>query len=137
MAGWPVQPVPHHCLVPFSSVEGPQNGTYRVGVHAYRGNGRVTVRIYCGGSTTTPRQTFGPTDGPAQLIFGFEAVVIGGLGSLWGTLLGGIILGVAQTVGNQIDVEFDFLSGPLFGHLIFLAVLAFRPTGLLGARNRS
>lgn len=83
------------------------------------------------------RQTFGPTDGPAQLIFGFEAVVIGGLGSLWGTLLGGIILGVAQTVGNQIDVEFDFLSGPLFGHLIFLAVLAFRPTGLLGARNRS
>ncbi len=83
------------------------------------------------------RQTFGPTDGPAQLIFGFEAVVIGGLGSLWGTLLGGVILGVAQTVGNQIDVEFDFLSGPLFGHLIFLAVLAFRPTGLLGARSRS
>lgn len=82
------------------------------------------------------RQTFGPTDGPAQLIFGFEAVVIGGLGSLWGTLLGGVILGVAQTVGNQIDVEFDFLSGPLFGHLIFLVVLAFRPTGLLGGRSR-
>ncbi|MDH3302399.1 MAG: branched-chain amino acid ABC transporter permease [Acidimicrobiia bacterium] len=81
------------------------------------------------------RQTFGPNDGPAQLIFGFEAVVIGGLGSLWGTLLGGVILGVAQTVGNQIDVEYDFLSGPLFGHLIFLAVLAFRPTGLLGARS--
>ncbi len=83
------------------------------------------------------RATFGPSDGPAQLIFGFEAVVIGGLGSIWGTLLGGIILGVAQTVGNQIDVEFDFLSGPLFGHLIFLAVLAFRPTGLLGAKGRS
>lgn len=83
------------------------------------------------------RQTFGPTDGPAQLIFGFEAVVIGGLGSLWGTLLGGVILGVAQTVGNQIDVEYDFLSGPLFGHLIFLTVLAFRPTGLLGSRSRS
>lgn len=83
------------------------------------------------------RQTFGPTDGPAQLIFGFEAVVIGGLGSLWGTLLGGVILGVAQTLGNQIDVEFDFLSGPLFGHLIFLAVLAFRPSGLLGARGQA
>jgi branched-chain amino acid transport system permease protein len=81
------------------------------------------------------RQTFGPVDGPLLLIFGFEAVVIGGLGSLWGTLLGGIVLGVAQTVGNQIDVEYDFLSGPLFGHLIFLAVLAFRPTGLLGMRT--
>jgi branched-chain amino acid transport system permease protein len=83
------------------------------------------------------RQTFGPTDGPTQLIFGFEAVVIGGLGSLWGTLLGGIILGIAQTVGNQIDVEIDFLSGPLFGHLIFLVVLAFRPSGLLGKKDRS
>jgi len=83
------------------------------------------------------RQTFGPSDGPAQLIFGFEAVVIGGLGSLWGTLLGGGVLGVAQTVGNQIDAEFDLGSGPLFGHLIFLAVLVFRPTGLLGAKGRS
>jgi branched-chain amino acid transport system permease protein len=83
------------------------------------------------------RQTFGPTDGPAQLIFGFEAVVIGGLGSLWGTLVGGVILGVAQTLGNQIDVEFDFLSGPLFGHLIFLAVLAFRPSGLLGTKGQA
>jgi branched-chain amino acid transport system permease protein len=83
------------------------------------------------------RQTFGSTDGPAQLIFGFEAVVIGGLGSLWGTLVGGVILGVAQTVGNKIDVEFDFLSGPLFGHLIFLAVLAFRPSGLLGTKGQA
>lgn len=83
------------------------------------------------------RQTFGPSDGPAQLIFGFEAVVIGGLGSPWGTLLGGIVLGVAQTIGNQLDVEFDFLSGPLFGHLMFLAVLAFKPNGLLGSKERS
>lgn len=83
------------------------------------------------------RQTFGPSDGPSQLIFGFEAVVIGGLGSLWGTLLGGIVLGVAQTLGNQVDVEFDFLSGTLFGHLVFLAVLAFRPNGLLGSKERA
>lgn len=82
------------------------------------------------------RQTFGPADGPAQLLVGFEAVVIGGLGSLWGTLLGGAIIGIAQTVGNQIDVETGWLSGPLFGHLIFLAVLAFRPTGLLGRKGR-
>ncbi len=81
------------------------------------------------------RQTFGPTDGSAQLLVGFEAVVIGGLGSLWGTLLGGVIMGIAQTIGNQLDVEFDFLNGPLLGHLIFLAVLAFRPSGLLGRRR--
>ena len=48
------------------------------------------------------RTTFAPSDGPARLIFAFEAVIIGGLGSLWGTLVGGIVLGVAQTVGTQI-----------------------------------
>jgi branched-chain amino acid transport system permease protein len=83
------------------------------------------------------RQTFGPTDGPAQLIGGFEAVVIGGLGSLWGTLVGGMVLGLAQTLGNQIDVEFGVITGPLLGHLIFLVVLAFRPNGLLGSKGRS
>lgn len=83
------------------------------------------------------RQTFGPSAGPAQLLFGFEAVVIGGLGSLWGTLVGGVILGVAQAVGNQVDVRYDLLSGTLYGHLIFLAVLAFRPQGLLGRRGRA
>lgn len=82
------------------------------------------------------RQTFGPSDGPAQLLVGFEAVVIGGLGSLWGTLLGGVVIGIAQTVGNQLDVQFGFLNGPLLGHLIFLAVLVFRPTGLLGRGRR-
>jgi branched-chain amino acid transport system permease protein len=82
------------------------------------------------------RQTFGPSDGPALLLIGFEAVVIGGLGSLWGTLLGGVIIGVAQTVGNQLDVEFGFLNGPLLGHLIFLVVLLVRPNGLLGRRSR-
>lgn len=83
------------------------------------------------------RQTFGPSDGPAALLFGFEAVVIGGLGSLWGTLVGGVILGVAQTVGNQVDVRFDLLSGTLYGHLIFLTVLAVRPQGLLGRKGRA
>lgn len=81
------------------------------------------------------RQTFGPADGPQLLLVGFESVVIGGLGSLWGTLIGGVILGVAQTVGNQVDVEFNFLNGPIFGHLIFLVVLAVRPTGLLGRKD--
>src|SRR5205085_9779752 len=65
------------------------------------------------------RSSFDPTLGPSQLIFAFEAVVIGGLGSLWGTLVGGIILGVAQTVGAQIDPSWSILSG----HILFLLVL--------------
>lgn len=72
------------------------------------------------------RTTFGPLDGPVRLIFAFEAVVIGGLGSLWGTLAGGIVLGVAQAVGNQVNPAFQLLAG----HLVFLVVLAFRPAGL-------
>ncbi len=47
------------------------------------------------------RTNFDPSIGPARLIFGFEAVIIGGLGSMWGTLAGGIILGVAQAIGAQ------------------------------------
>jgi branched-chain amino acid transport system permease protein len=72
------------------------------------------------------RTTFGPLDGPALLIFAFEAVIIGGLGSLWGTLVGGVILGVAQTIGAQVSPGWFQLTG----HLVFLAVLALRPTGL-------
>jgi branched-chain amino acid transport system permease protein len=83
-----------------------------------------TVAI--GGVFLGIRTTFGPLDGPARLIFAFEAVIIGGLGSLWGTLLGGIILGIAQTVGNQIDPAYQILAG----HLVFLVVLLLRPTGL-------
>lgn len=80
------------------------------------------------------RQSFGPIDGPAQLLYAFEAVVIGGLGSVWGTLVGGLLLGVAHTVGGQFDVTYGYGSGPLVGHLLFLAVLATKPTGLLGRR---
>jgi branched-chain amino acid transport system permease protein len=65
------------------------------------------------------RSTFEPSSGSTQLIFAFEAVVIGGLGSLWGTLWGGIVLGVAQTVGAHIDPQYAIISG----HLVFLAVL--------------
>jgi branched-chain amino acid transport system permease protein len=74
------------------------------------------------------RTTFTPSLGPTRLIFAFEAVVIGGLGSLWGTLAGGLVLGVAQTLGAQLSPGW----GVLAGHLVFLAVLAFRPSGLLG-----
>ena len=73
------------------------------------------------------RANFDPTIGPARLIYAFEAVIIGGLGSLWGTLLGGVIIGVAQTVGAAINPEWQILAG----HVAFLVVLAVRPRGLL------
>ncbi len=82
------------------------------------------------------RQSFGPLDGPAQLLYAFEAVVIGGLGSIWGTLAGGLLLGVAHTVGGQLEVSYGFGSGPLLGHLLFLVVLATKPTGLMGRRQQ-
>ncbi|HKA46766.1 MAG TPA: branched-chain amino acid ABC transporter permease [Methyloceanibacter sp.] len=72
------------------------------------------------------RTNFDPAIGPARLIFGFEAVIIGGLGSLWGTLCGGILLGVAQGIGAHVDPGWQMLAG----HLAFLAVLAVRPEGL-------
>jgi branched-chain amino acid transport system permease protein len=72
------------------------------------------------------RANFDPTIGPARLIYAFEAVIIGGLGSFWGTLAGGIIIGVAQTVGASINPEWQILAG----HLAFLIVLLFRPRGL-------
>jgi branched-chain amino acid transport system permease protein len=72
------------------------------------------------------RTNFDPAIGPGRLIFGFEAVIIGGLGSLWGTLAGGIVLGVAQAIGAQIDPGWQVLAG----HLAFLVILAIRPEGL-------
>jgi branched-chain amino acid transport system permease protein len=72
------------------------------------------------------RANFDPTIGPARLLYAFEAVIIGGLGSFWGTLAGGIVLGLAQTIGARIDPEWQILSG----HLAFLIVLVVRPRGL-------
>ncbi len=72
------------------------------------------------------RTSFDPAIGGGRLIFGFEAVIIGGLGNLWGTLAGGVILGVAQTLGAKIDPGFQVLAG----HIAFLIVLAIRPNGL-------
>lgn len=72
------------------------------------------------------RTSFDPSIGGSRLIFGFEAVIIGGLGNLWGTLAGGVILGVAQAVGGQIHPSLQLLAG----HLVFLLILAIRPRGL-------
>jgi len=72
------------------------------------------------------RANFDPAIGPSRLIFGFEAVIIGGLGNLWGTLIGGVILGVSQAIGAQLNPAWQVLAG----HIVFLLVLAVRPTGL-------
>jgi branched-chain amino acid transport system permease protein len=74
---------------------------------------------------------FAPTSGGVNLLFAFEAVVIGGIGSLWGTLVGGIALGVAQQIGAHINPEYQILAG----NLLFLIVLAVRPQGLFGKKT--
>jgi branched-chain amino acid transport system permease protein len=85
------------------------------------------------GAFLAVHSTFDPASGPTQLIFAFEAVVIGGLGSLWGTLTGGIVLGVAQTIGASIDPQYSILAG----HLVFLAVLASPRGRSLISRSRA
>ena len=76
------------------------------------------------------RATVSPSDGPAQLIYAFEAVIIGGMGSVWGAFLGAMVLGVSQAIGFRLDAGWGILSG----HLVFLAVLAVRPQGLMSRR---
>jgi len=78
------------------------------------------------------RTTFTFSSGPDRLLFAFEAVIIGGLGSLWGTLVGGAVLGIAQTVGAKLSPGWGILTG----HLVFLAVLVLRPQGLFAKRRR-
>jgi branched-chain amino acid transport system permease protein len=78
------------------------------------------------------RTTFTFASGPDRLLFAFEAVIIGGLGSLWGTLVGGAVLGVAQTVGAKLSPGWGILTG----HLVFLAVLLLRPQGLFAKSRR-
>ena len=78
------------------------------------------------------RTTFTFASGPDRLLFAFEAVIIGGLGSLWGTLVGGAVLGVAQTLGAKLSPGWGILGG----HLVFLLVLLFRPQGLFARARR-
>lgn len=86
----------------------------------------ASIVVAIAGVFLAMKTNFDPTAGPARLLFAFEAVIIGGLGSLWGTLAGGVILGVAQTLGAQIDAGYQLLAG----HLVFLAILVVRPRGL-------
>lgn len=88
--------------------------------------GIAFVLIAVAGMLQAMRTTISPSDGPLLLLFAFEAVVIGGMGSFWGTFLGALLLGVTQQVGFRIDPGW----GIWFGHLMFLAVLVVRPQGL-------
>jgi branched-chain amino acid transport system permease protein len=69
---------------------------------------------------------FDPSAGPTRLLIAFEVIVLGGLGSMWGSLAGGVILGLAQTIGAQFDVAWQIMAG----HIVFLVVLVVRPHGL-------
>ena len=108
-----------------------------VGVNARRVNA-VAAAIAMGtvaisGAFLAMRATFNPYAGALQLIFAFEATVIGGAGSLWGTLLGGILLGVAQSLGAMVNPQGFFIAG----HLAFFAALFARLFfGDLGPRVR-
>jgi len=74
---------------------------------------------------------FYPSTGGANLLFAFEAVVIGGIGSLWGTLIGGVALGIAQQIGAHYNPAYQVLGG----NILFLVVLAVRPQGLFGKKT--
>ena len=84
------------------------------------------VLIAVAGALQGMRTTVSPSDGPLLLLFAFEAVIIGGMGSFWGTLAGAMILGTSQQIGFRLDPGW----GIWFGHLVFLLVLVLRPQGL-------
>jgi branched-subunit amino acid ABC-type transport system permease component len=100
------------------------------GVAAAIAFGTVALAGTAYGMTTTIDPTSG-TD--TILLFAFAAVVIGGLGSLWGTLVGGVVLGVAQQIGAQLNISYELLAG----YIIFLVVLIVRPQGLTARRSQS
>jgi branched-chain amino acid transport system permease protein len=83
------------------------------------------VLISLAGTLQAMRTTVSPSDGPLLLLFAFEAVIIGGMGSFWGTLVGALLLGITQQIGFRIDPGW----GIWFGHIVFLAVLVVRPQG--------
>lgn len=76
------------------------------------------------------RSTVSPADGSAQLIYAFEAVIIGGMGSIWGAFIGSMVLGISQAIGFRVDPGWGILAG----HVVFLLMLATRPQGLLSRR---
>jgi branched-chain amino acid transport system permease protein len=101
-----------------------------MGLHAGKvyaaATGIAFVLVTLAGVLQAMRTTVSPSDGPLLLLFAFEAVIIGGMGSFWGTLSGAMLLALAQQVGFRVDPGWGIWAG----HLVFLAVLVVRPQGL-------
>jgi branched-chain amino acid transport system permease protein len=94
-------------------------------VYAIAG-GIVGVSMMIAAACMSVWTNFDPAIGPSRLLAAFEAVALGGLGSLWGTLVGGIVLGLAQNAGAHFDAAWQTLAQ----HLVFLVILVLRPQGL-------
>ena len=95
--------------------------------------GLIFVSIGIAAALYALRTPFSPTAGPERLLYSFESVVLGGLGSIWGTLAGGVIIGTAQILGAKLSSGL----GPLLGHVVFLIALLVRPQGLFGRASAS
>ncbi len=114
----------------FRAVSDDRETAELMGLHAGKTYALATaiafVLIALAGVMQAMRSTVAPSDGPLLLLFAFEAVIMGGMGSFWGTLAGAMILGLAQQIGFRIDPGW----GIWFGHMVFLALLVLRPQGL-------
>jgi branched-chain amino acid transport system permease protein len=114
----------------FRAVSDDREAAQLMGLKPYKVYAQATgiafVLISLAGSLQAMRTTISPSDGSLLLLFAFEAVIIGGMGSFWGTLVGALLLGVTQQIGFRLDPGW----GIWFGHLMFLLVLVVRPQGL-------
>lgn len=114
----------------FRAVSDDREAAQLMGIRPYivyaQATGIAFVLIALAGTLQAMRTTVSPSDGPLLLLFAFEAVIIGGMGSFWGTLLGALLLGISQQIGFRFDPGW----GIWFGHLMFLLVLLIRPQGL-------
>ncbi len=114
----------------FRAVSDDREAAQLMGLKPYKVYAQATgiafVLISLAGTLQAMRTTISPSDGALLLLFAFEAVIIGGMGSFWGTLVGALLLGVTQQIGFRLDPGW----GIWFGHLMFLLVLVVRPQGL-------
>lgn len=114
----------------FRAVSDDREAAQLMGLKPYKVYAQATgiafVLIALAGTLQAMRTTISPSDGPLLLLFAFEAVIIGGMGSFWGTLIGALLLGLTQQIGFRLDPGW----GIWFGHLMFLLVLVVRPQGL-------
>ncbi|MBK6294422.1 MAG: branched-chain amino acid ABC transporter permease [Rhodoferax sp.] len=95
------------------------------------GMGLSMAIVAVAGSLYGIKSSFNPMAGGDQLLFAFETVIIGGMGSIWGTLAGGLALGLSQVFGLKLGAGW----GAFAGHVMFFLFLFVRPNGLLARTN--